>query len=308
VILTLEALAVLDAIDAQGSFAKAARALGRVPSALTYTVRKLEDDLDVLLFDRRSHRAKLTPAGRELLDQGRHLLEAASAVEARVKRLATGWEPELRIVIDDLIDPARLAGVLAEFYAEQGQAAGGGTGVRMMREVLNGTWEALASGRADLALGVGGDAVSGGGFAARPLGEIRFVFAVAPGHPLAAMPEPLTADLVQRYRAVAVGDTARTMASRSTGLLTDQPVLTVPTMRTKLAAQVAGLGCGYLPEFAARPEAKRGRLVIKAVEATRPVTVSNYVWRAQGAGRALRWFVKRLDDPRLRRDLLAGWL
>jgi DNA-binding transcriptional LysR family regulator len=52
-VLTLEALQLVDAIARRGSFAGAAAELGRVPSAITYAVRKLEDDLDVLLFDRR---------------------------------------------------------------------------------------------------------------------------------------------------------------------------------------------------------------------------------------------------------------
>lgn len=306
-VLTLEALGVLDAIDRQGSFAKAALALDRVPSALTYQVRKLEDELDVLLFDRRGHRARLTPAGRALLDEGRQLLEAAAAIESRVKRFGSGWEPELRIVVDGLLDPARLNGALAEFYAEQGALGGGGTAIRLTSEVLTGTWEALASGRADLAIGVGG-AISGSGFAARALGEVRFVFAVAPGHPLAALPEPLSAETVARHRAVAVGDTARNMPLFSTGLLAGQDVLTVPTMRAKLAAQLAGLGCGHLPEFAALPEVAAGRLVIKTVDASRPVSPTHYAWRARGAGRALRWFLKRLEDPALKRALLAGWV
>ena len=95
--LTLESLLILDMIDRKGSFAAAAVALDRVPSALTYSVRKLEDDLDVLLFDRRGHRAQLTPAGLQLLQEGRHLLLAASDLEQRVKRTATGRETELLV-------------------------------------------------------------------------------------------------------------------------------------------------------------------------------------------------------------------
>ena len=76
--LSLDALLVIDAIDRRGSFAAAGHELHRVASAITYTVQKLEEDLDVLLFDRRGHRAKLTPAGRELLNEGRHLLRAAN--------------------------------------------------------------------------------------------------------------------------------------------------------------------------------------------------------------------------------------
>ena len=65
--ITLEALRVLDAIDQKGSFGAAAEALFKVPSALSYTVQKLESDIGVNLFDRSKQRAQLTAAGRLLL-------------------------------------------------------------------------------------------------------------------------------------------------------------------------------------------------------------------------------------------------
>ncbi|MBI3067655.1 MAG: LysR family transcriptional regulator, partial [Betaproteobacteria bacterium] len=86
--ISLDGLLVLDAIDRKGSFAAAADELHRVPSAITYTVQKLEQDLDVKLFDRSGHHAVLTPAGQELLKEGRHLIVAAADLEARVKRVA----------------------------------------------------------------------------------------------------------------------------------------------------------------------------------------------------------------------------
>ena len=49
--LTLESLRVMDTIDRR-KFAAAAEELGRVPSALSYTIQKLEEELDVVLFDR----------------------------------------------------------------------------------------------------------------------------------------------------------------------------------------------------------------------------------------------------------------
>src|SRR3954471_19609883 len=93
---------MMDAIATSGSFAAAARQLGKVPSALTYNVRQLEDALDVLLFDRRSRQATLTAAGRELLEEGRRLLDQMDAVANRVKRVATGWETQLTVVVDDI--------------------------------------------------------------------------------------------------------------------------------------------------------------------------------------------------------------
>jgi DNA-binding transcriptional LysR family regulator len=45
--LSLEALQIVDAIDRGGSFAAAARELYRVPSTISYTVGKLEEELGV---------------------------------------------------------------------------------------------------------------------------------------------------------------------------------------------------------------------------------------------------------------------
>src|SRR5664279_3342603 len=89
-VLTPDALSMLQTIATTGSFAAAARALGMVPSALTYRVRQIEDALDVLLFDRSSRQAQLTQAGSELLHEGERLLEDIDAVANRVKRVATG--------------------------------------------------------------------------------------------------------------------------------------------------------------------------------------------------------------------------
>ena len=65
--LDFEALRLVEAVARRGSFAGAADELDKVPSAITHAVRRLESDLDVLLFDRRGYRAKLTSAGETLL-------------------------------------------------------------------------------------------------------------------------------------------------------------------------------------------------------------------------------------------------
>lgn len=166
--LTLDSLSVLDAIDRRGSFAAAAEELHRVPSAVTYSISKLEDDLDVTLFDRSGHRAELTEAGRELLEEGRHLLRAAASLEGRVKRVATGWETELRVAIGDLMNQKSVFKLAQEFYKEQS-----GTRLRFVEEVYGGTWDALVSSRADLIIGAPAGGPSGGGYATRDIGQNR---------------------------------------------------------------------------------------------------------------------------------------
>ena len=241
--LDLDALAAIDAIDRNGSFARAADELGRVPSAITYLVRKLEDDLDVLLFDRRGHKAQLTVAGRTLLDEGRHLLFAAGELQRRVKQIGGGWEAELRIAVDTIVSLDPLLALIGDFYAQES-----GTRLRLSTEVLSGTWEALIAGRADLAIGTFASAPGAlpgaTGYQSRPLAEVEFVFAVAPTHPLADAAEPLSPETVRRHRAVAVGDSVRTQPAITIGILGGQDVLTVSSMEAKVAAQVAGLGCG----------------------------------------------------------------
>jgi DNA-binding transcriptional LysR family regulator len=307
--LTPDALTMVDTIERTGSFAAAARELGKVPSALTYSVRQLEEALDVLLFDRSSGTAQLTAAGVELVTEGRRLLAEMDAVANRVRRVACGWETQLVIGCDDVISMPtlfELVQAFCELQVDDGGAAG--TRLRLRTDVLAGTWESLVSGRSDLAVGVDATMVNPGGIEMRPLGDVQFVFAVAPHHPLAQGSDPLTDDALVRHRAVAVADTARGLTPLTVNLLSGQDVLTVPSMRAKLEAQLRGLGCGFLPEPLARPHLDAGRLVVRETVRQPQVARLHYAWRAErgpaSIGRALQWWLDRLESPVTRRSLL----
>jgi len=93
-VLSLDAIHVVDAIARRGSFAKAAAELHKVPSALSYTVNQLERELGVRLFERSRSHTRLTPAGQDLLEEGRRLLQLAAAAERRLGRIASlRWRP-----------------------------------------------------------------------------------------------------------------------------------------------------------------------------------------------------------------------
>src|SRR5574337_1193994 len=227
-LLTPEAFRLLDAIGRAGSFAGAARELGLVPSSLTYRVRQIEDALDVLLFDRSSRQARPTPAGVELLAQGARLKQDVDAVVRRVQRVATGWEPSLTIAVDGLIAPTALMELCSDFYALEPP-----TRLRLRDEILSGTLAALTSGRADLALGVILEPASAANLRAKPLGPVRFVYAIAPTHPLARSPEPLADGELLKHRAIVVADSAPGSSGQSFGLLAGQEALTVASLQAK---------------------------------------------------------------------------
>jgi DNA-binding transcriptional LysR family regulator len=317
--LTPDALLMIDSIARNGSFAAAARELGKVPSALTYSVRQLEESLDVLLFDRRSRQAKLTAAGQELRDEGRRLLVELDAVASRVRRVATGWEAQLTVVADDIVARRPLLDLAEAFYAlePQGKAASGpggpGTRLKLRTEVMAGTWEALVNGQADLAIGVDGIGQSPPtGVALAPLGEVPFVFVVAPSHPLARMEEPLVDTELLRQRAVAVADSARRLTPLTVNLLPGQDVLTVHSMADKIDAIARGLGCGFVPEPMARPAVAAGLLQVRRTQRAPQVAPLSYAWRCTAGrrktvtGLALQWWLEQLAHPRTRQALLQG--
>ena len=333
-VLTPDALMMMDAIARTGSFAAAARELGKVPSALTYNVRQLEEALDVLLFDRSSRQAQPTAAGLELLREGRRLLQEMGAVANRVKRVASGWEATLSISVEDILSTATVFDLVEAFCSlrpEPGGNQGPATRLRLRSDVLAGTWEALISGQVDLAIGVAGEHPNPGGVEVRPLGEVPFVFCVAPGHALTRVAsvegpdvgsirgsirssigcttaQPLEHDQLVAHRAVAVADTAQKLQPLTRNLLPGQDVLTVPTMRAKLEALLRGLGCGNLPEPLARPWLAAGKLVRLQTVSGEPVAQLHYAWRAErgpaSLGRALQWWLAQLDSPTTRRALV----
>jgi len=315
--LTPEALQMIDTIAREGSFAAAARELGKVPSALTYSVRQLEDALDVLLFDRSSRQAQLTAAGSELLHEGRRLLQEIDAVANRVKRVASGWESELAISVEDILSMPVVFELVQAFCEARpservsGAAAHEGapaTRLRLRTDVLVGTWEVLVTGQVDLAIGVSGEHANPGGIELRPLGDVSFIFCVAPHHPLAAAEEPLTDAVLVHHRAIAVADTAQRLAPLTVNLLPGQDVLTVPHMRAKLEAQLRGLGCGFVPETMARAHLLAGRLVQKRTARPGLAGTLYYAWRAErsalGLGRALAWWLQQLDSATTRKALI----
>ncbi len=303
-VLTPDTLAMLQRIAQEGSFAAAARSLGLVPSALTYRVRQGEDALDALLFDRSSRQAKLTAAGTELLRQGARLLDEIDAVANRVKRVATGWEPQLTIASDGLIARDTLMELTEAFFALEPP-----TRVKMREEIMSGTLEALTSGQADLAIGVGVEPAASAGLHFRPLGTVEFLYVVAPHHPLASAPEPLSDAAILRHRAVAVADSVQRGNGMTVGLLAGQDVLTVPTMQAKLEAHLRGLGAGSLPAPMAQPYIDAGHLVVRRLEQPPRLTRMGYAWRGGAGstpGRGLQWWLQQLESPATRTALLEN--
>ncbi len=291
---------LMEAIGAGGSLTRAAAALGKAPSTVSYTLRQIEGRFDALLFDRRRYRLQLTPAGQLLVREATRLRDDMQRLTRRVTQVAKGWEDRLWIVTDEIIEFGTLLPVIQDF-----DRLDSGVSLRVTHEVLGGTWEALAEGRGDLVIGATNEPPAGLGVQWRELGQMRWVYAVSPRHALAKVKTPLTAAQLQAHRAVVVADTSRRSDGRAYGHGTGQARLAVPSMAAKIAAQCAGLGVGWLPEARVASLLARGELVEKKVAVPREPNTLYLGWRA-GDGRALAWWLEQLHEPRLCQRLVDG--
>lgn len=287
--LTLEALEVIDAIERKGSFAAAATVLNKVPSAVSYTVQKLEQDLGVTLFQKEGRRAVLTSAGYHLVEHGRYLLLAADELAAGTRQVATGWEPRLRIAVDTIVPLNTVLPFIAELLEVQPAIE-----IKLSTEVLAGTWEALIESRVDLVIGGVGDVPGHKGIRCEPWHHIKHVFVATPTHPLCALTEPIDIDRVKEYRAVVISDTSRNSAPLSRGILNQQNVLYVPSMEAKLEAHRLGLGVGYAPADQVAEDLATGTLKALSLTEFREDSPTILGWKTSNHGQALHFLLARL--------------
>ena len=287
--LTLEALEVIDAIERKGSYAAAATILHKVPSAISYTVQKLEQDLGVVLFHKEGRRAVLSPAGRHLVEQGRQLLYAADELAASTRQVATGWEPRLRLAVDTVIPLETVMPMVGELLEVQP-----GIEISITTEVLAGTWEALVEDRVDLIVGAVGDVPGHKGLKCEQWKKIMHRFVAAAGHPLCKEPQPIEPETLQQHRAIIIHDSSRNSAPLSRGILNQQTAMYVPTMEAKLEAHRLGLGVGYVPEMQVKEDIAAGRLVPLELNEPPHEAYAVLAWKAKNRGQALHFLLERL--------------
>ncbi len=175
--MTLQQLHYLVALDGLRHFGKAAEACGVSQPTLTVQLRKLEEELEVELFDRREHPVVPTAAGKPIIDQARAVLREAGQVQAMVDDLHTGLGGSLRIGIIPTLAPYLIPLFLPGF-AERHPAIQLTIDERRTSRILKGLK------RGDLDVGILVTPVDAGQFEEVALFGERFLAYLHPGHPL----------------------------------------------------------------------------------------------------------------------------
>ncbi|MFC0269680.1 LysR family transcriptional regulator [Kushneria aurantia] len=235
--ISLEQWVVLQALVEEGSFAGAAERLDRSQSSVSYALRGLQQQLPVPVLTTQGRRTVITPAGEALLRRASTIIEEALSLEQQARNLADGWEPEVRLVVEEIFPPALLSHVLANFAPASRDCR-----VQLVETMLSGTLEALFDARAELAI----THQTPPGLPAQPLLTVAFVAVASPAHPLHRLGREVSSDDLRGYRQFVVRDSGL-RRQRDAGRFASEQRWTVSHLHTSIRLVCDGLGFAWLP-------------------------------------------------------------
>jgi DNA-binding transcriptional LysR family regulator len=242
---TLEQWAILEKVVDLGSFARAADALHRSQSSVSYNLSLLQERLGVTLLIPQGRRAVLTPAGELLLNRVRPLLNAFSHVEMRAANLQDGMRTRLKLVVDSIFPRGRLFAILRKFQQAYPRIQ------VQLTEVLESTQQdAEVFTEADILIVTRRQDVNGRG---EWLMNIDFVAVAHPEHPLFATPAPLTEEILSLYPLIRMAD------SRESSV-TAGDAWTFSTVDAAIEAVMSDVGYGWMPQAHIRSQLDTGSL------------------------------------------------
>jgi DNA-binding transcriptional LysR family regulator len=247
--ISLEQWRALTAVVDAGSYSKAADALHKSQSSITYALQQLESQLGVKAFKIDGRKAVLTPTGQLLYRRARYLLDEAAHLERSAQRLSAGWEAELRLAVEVLFPTWLLLQCLDQFGQESPD-----TRIEVIESVLGHRTDALQKGQADLAIFADVPA----DFTGESLMRLRFILVAHPNHPLHKLRRKLSMRDLRSYRYLLVRETSPDRSSVPSIEATQR--WTVSHMTTSIEAARSGYGVALVPEDKIRNELRAGTL------------------------------------------------
>lgn len=246
----LDHLNVISTICETGSFQLASEKLNKARSAVSYSVKQVEEAYQIQIFDRSKYRPELTPEGRALLGRIRQLLRQARQFDAFVEELKGETEAEIRLGVSSIFPVNWLTNLLTS-VREQFPA----TSIHLEFEVASGDRMLLAN-HVDLAI-----------FAA-PIRHADLDYSqidhmdmplLISNKLISGAPEDINRDDLACHPQVVVKSSDA--KSPDTGLLDEAPKWYVSELSAKKALICAGLGWGRLPHHLVETELQKQQLI-----------------------------------------------
>lgn len=192
--MTLVQLRHLISLAESGSFSKSAQAMYITQPALSRSIRALEDELGIPLFDRVGRRSEVTSFGREVVERARHLVFEAGDLRDSGRQMREGQGGALRIGMGSGPGAMLMTPLLMRIAIKHPKVrvvvARGGTDL-LTQALRARTLDALVVDARSLLPAVD--------LQVSELCEMRGVFMCRPGHPLTRLRKGVPFDAVRRY-------------------------------------------------------------------------------------------------------------
>ncbi|HNS87497.1 MAG TPA: hydrogen peroxide-inducible genes activator [Parvularculaceae bacterium] len=279
--LTLKQLRCLLAVEQFRHFRRAAEHLGVTQPSLSVQISNLEEALELDLVERNRRGAALTPAGRDIADRARRILEEEKALRDYASGARGGLKGTINLGVAPTIGPYLLPHIVQALHRRHPQL-----GLYVRED---------APRELDFDLGrAAHDAiltplrVDGPDFVSEPLFQEPLYLAVAADHPLAKKETLSTGDLKglkvlmlsARHQlhdqAIALCNSFGALPAR------DFEGTSLDSLRLMVGM---GMGAAFLPALYAHSEVRpRSEIVIKKIGGRRLVRTISLAWRKNAHG------------------------
>lgn len=230
-------LTFISVVDCQ-NFSLAAEQLNKSQSSVSYQIKMLNQALPQPVIEQQGRKAVLTDSGKVLYRRAKLLLDFAHSIERNAHQLAQGFESELTIAIDGLLNIAQVLPCLDEFISQHPQ-----TRVKILETVLSATEEAIIEKKADLVI----TPTVPVGFLATPLNIVTMLPVAHPAHQIFTLGENITENELRQFRQIVIRDSGL-RRQQDAGWLDSEQRLTVSHVSSSLAALKAKMGFAFLPD------------------------------------------------------------
>ena len=176
--MTLTELKYIVAVAREKHFGRAAEACFVSQPTLSVAIKKLEDELEVKLFERSANEVSVTPLGEEIVRQAQSVLEQAAAIKEIAKRGKDPLAGPLRLGVIYTIGPYLLPDLVRQSIARTPQMP-----LMLQENFTVKLLEMLRTGEIDCAIMA--EPFPDTGLAIAPLYDEPFLAAVPSNHPLA---------------------------------------------------------------------------------------------------------------------------
>jgi len=246
--ISLEQWLTFKAVVDEGTFSKAAEALSKSQSSISYTISRMEEQLPSPALEISGRKAVLTEVGIVLYRRAVQLLDMALDIEEVANCIANGWETEVTLNVDSIVPFSPVLKAVGDFCKQAPQ-----TRVSLLESTLSGTTEALLERKADIVL----SSQTPPGYFGTRLTTISMIAVAHTNHPLNLKREKLTEQDLLMHRQIVVRDSG-SKRTQNTGWLEAEQRLTVSHFSHSVQAIQAGLGFAFVPKHVVNDYLVRG--------------------------------------------------